>query len=394
MQDERATTKAPRAKAQRSRRRRVIETAVVVTVVAGAALLSVTMLGNSASSKFDSVGSAICDRRVDDGLPRWPRGAAVTPGVLGVVTGMPDCGAMAPSAGGGVAAGARPGGPPVSAAATPPGATAPPGNASPASFAANALDAPAPGGPAAAGHAFVSTATMTVRVEGDTATAVAEQKRQAMTIAANVGGGLFGEQSTFRGNAQAVITLKVPSAEFVGVLNALAALGEVQTQDVKTDEVTLQVIDLDARIKAAEAGLERTRGLIARSSNVIDIAQLETDAGRRQAEVENLKGQQIALADRVALSTIVLTLVSSDPVIAAPAPPPPPEPQPLPGFADGLTGGWSVFTTVGTVVLAAVGASLPFLPFVIVALIVWRVARHRSSTRSGVTPRATATASR
>ena len=41
-----------------------------------------------------------------------------------------------------------------------------------------------------------------------------------------------------------------------------------------------------------------------------------------------------------------------------------------------------MFTTVGTVVLACLGAALPFLPFLVVALVTWRLVRRRRALPS------------
>ncbi len=375
--------------AKRARPSRLLMTAAVVAAVAIVGVASITVLGRSSSSKFSSVAAAICASRVSGRSADAP----IVPGsVTQVGCGGGYAAPNAATAGAGVsssgAAGSSSGGPPLAASGPTSGASSPSASPSGAStsgastsFGTNALDAPPPPGPAAAGHAFVSTATMTVVVEGDTAKAVAEQKRAALVIAANAGGGLFGEESTFDGAAKAVITLKVPSAQFTSVLDALAGLGTPKAQDVKTDEVTLQVVDLAARLTAAENGLERTRGLLAKATNLGDVAQLEADVNRRETEVENLRGQQAMLAQRVDLSTIVLTLVSSAPVAPPPPPPQVAAPAPPPGFLDGLGAGWGVFTKVGTFVLAGLGWALPFLPFVLAAALTWWLLRRRSRSR-------------
>jgi hypothetical protein len=166
------------------------------------------------------------------------------------------------------------------------------------------------------------------------------------------------------------------------MLSELGKLGFVQANEVKTDDITDQVIDLDARITSAQNGLERTRGLLDKAANLVEVSSLENEVSRRETEVETLLGQQKTLSQRVELATIILTVVGAPaPVVAVTTPPTtapaPAEPRALPGFNDGLQGGWKVFTNVGTVVLAALGAVLPFLPFLVVAAVAWRVRRRR-----------------
>lgn len=251
-----------------------------------------------------------------------------------------------------------------------------------ASFDTDVLDAP----PAETGRSFISSATMTVRTDD-----VAGAKVKAVALTETAGGGLFGEQTTFAEKANATLTLKVPPAKFRPLLDDLAGLGSLQSQEVKTDDVTSQVVDLDARIHAAEASLARTQALLEQAASLTDIANLEREVSRRQADLESLRGQRKTLADRIDLATVVLTLTGDTPTPAiaeAKQAPPPAEP---PTFSDGLTRGTDIATTVGTWLLALVGVLVPFLP--LVALLVAAVAlsrRRRDRMTPAPTPPTTA----
>ena len=418
---------APRPAEQKRRRplRRLVNATLVVAFLSTLGLAAVTMAGRTTSSKFSSVASAICGARVerDAVVPTRPlgsKGPGPVAGVVPAVTGWSiEAAAAGESASGGCGGGgsfdsssvARTADAPGSAASSAPAPNvsaakpdASPGPAASAStpgqpsFAVKAFD-PGAANPAAAGHAFVSTATVRVRA-GDDKTEeaakpglVASKKEQAILLVEAAGGGLFGEQSSFDGQAKATVTLKVPPASFRSMLSELAKLGFLESSEVKTDDVTDQVIDVGARITAAQNGLERTRGLLAKSSNLVEVNSLENEVSRRETEVETLLGQQKTLSQRVDLATIVFTVVGAPaPVVSissstTTAPPATPATA-LPGFSDGLQGGWRVFTNVGTVVLAMIGAVLPFLPVVIVTAFAWRVLRHRRATGAPV-PRAT-----
>jgi hypothetical protein len=204
----------------------------------------------------------------------------------------------------------------------------------------------------------------------------------AIALAEGGGGGLFGEDTTFDGEARATITLKVLPTKFRQLLTDLGKLGAPEAQQVKTDDVTQQVIDLDARLSVAQEGLDRMRGLLTKASNLSDVATLESDVQRRQTEVEQLRGEQQTLSQRVDLATVILTIHGGGAIAAVSSPSTTTTTAPavaptLPGFTDGLQGGWKVFVNVGTVVLAGVGAALPFLPFVVIGLVAWRIGRRR-----------------
>jgi hypothetical protein len=367
----------------------ILMVALLGVVVVG----STTVLGKNASSKFSSVASAICDVRVDVPGGRVPAGELRPP--LAVIADVADVSAEQESAcgGGGLAA------PSVNSprvASTTVTAPAPPQTigAPAANVTADATPSSVPVlsmGPSAAGHEFISTATMTVKV--DDADVVNAKKEEAIRLIEGSGGGLFGEQTSFNGEAHATVTFKVPPEKFRPVLSELAALGELQQQEVKTDDVTQQVIDLDARITVAQESLDRMRGLLSKASDLNQVATLEADVGRRQTELEQLKGEQQTLGQRVSLATIVLTLSTSSstgsanagaPVttVATPTTTTTKAPRPLPGFSDGLENGWHVFTVGGSVVLACVGALLPFVPLVVIVGVPWLVVRRRRNRQA------------
>jgi hypothetical protein len=361
-------------------------TAVCLVALFGlVTIAATTLLGKNASQKFSSVAMACAVIQPPLAVVGFGDGGG---GEHELATGCGDAGAVASSS-----AGQTPASVPADVLSQAGRATA--SSAAPAPPAAAVASAPAEPAPSpldagpAAGHAFISTATMTVKV--DDVNVVNQKKEEAVALVEGSGGGLFGEQTSFNGGAHATVTFKVPPARFRPLLSSLAALGALQEQEVKTDDVTQQVIDLDARIVAAQDGLDRMRGLLAKASDLNQVATLEADVSRRQTELEQLKGEQQTLGQRVDLATIVLTITdgsstgpggTTPPVVAGTSgssPTTTAAPKPLPGFGDGLENGWHVFTTVGTVVLACLGAALPFLPFLVVALVTWRLVRRRRS---------------
>jgi hypothetical protein len=221
---------------------------------------------------------------------------------------------------------------------------------------------------------FISTATMTVEV-----TDVAVAKPRMVADAQSLGGALFSEETSYGRQARSTITLKVPPAEFNRALEKVAALGSLVSQQVKTDDVTRQVIDLEARINAASASLDRVQGLLGGARNIADVISLEGEVTKRQAELESLRGQQKTLQGRISMATIVVTLdggpVDRDPLR---------EPE-LPGFLDGFRGGWELAKALAVLTSAVIGALLPFLPVIVLALLGlrWWGRRRRARRAAG-----------
>ncbi len=262
--------------------------------------------------------------------------------------------------------------------------------ADPASLNTNAVNQPT----AEPGRSVISSATLTVQVDD-----VGAAKDKAAGAAEKAGGFLFAEQTTFGEKSQATMTLKVPPPAFRGLLDELGHLGVLAAEEVKSDDVTQQVIDLQARITATEASLGRTRDLLGGAKSIAEVTQLENEVVRRQADLESLRGQQKTLQAKVDMATIVLTLSGDKDMTPAVQKQREEaerkrqeeerkknEAKPLPGFFDGLSGGLRVATDVGTVCLAVIGALLPFLPLAILAYVVLRLTTRARRRRDAGRP--------
>jgi hypothetical protein len=220
------------------------------------------------------------------------------------------------------------------------------------------------------GQQLVSTATMTVQVDDVVA---AKQKANAVVTGLDPADELFAEQTNLSQSATSTITYKVAPAKLAEAMNDLGAMGKLTAQEVKTDDVTQQVVDLDARVKAAEDSTARVTDLLAKTSSVTELAQVEDELTKREADLESLRGQQRTLAARTSLATIVLTLTTTVPPAAIAEA----SAKPLPGFLDGLRGGWDAFVSVMTVTGAVAGALLPFVWIPVLLALAWRVLRRR-----------------
>lgn len=177
-------------------------------------------------------------------------------------------------------------------------------------------------------------------------------------------------------SAYSSITVQVPASRLDGLVEAISALGTVDTVDVSAQDVTSQAVDLDARIRALQASVDRVTALLAEASDISDLMAIEAQLSSRQAELDALKAQRTWLADQVAMSTLT---VSIQPVTTV-------EPVDAPGFGSGLESGWNALVSAIAVGVTAVGF---FLPFVVVLLViavplavlcVWIVRRHRRLT--------------
>ena len=220
------------------------------------------------------------------------------------------------------------------------------------------------GDPIQAGRSIIATAEVSLEVDdapGASARAV------EVAIAA---GGFLAQQEARPADGVVTLTLRVPTDQFQGALGRLEGLGEVLSQRVDTQDVTEQVVDLESRIASARVSVTRVRDLLEGSGDVAQLATVEGELARREADLESLLGRQRVLGDQVDLATIRLDLREPEAVED-------PEDDPLPGFLGGLRGGWDGFVTTASVLITGLGYALPFVVLAGVVGAVWLGLRRR-----------------
>ncbi len=177
---------------------------------------------------------------------------------------------------------------------------------------------------------------------------------EAIRITESVGGRVDGRSEYApRGGdkGSATLTLRLPADNLTETLEKLKVLGEVQEVSLNATDVTMQTQDLDARITALSASVDRLIGLLATATDTDTLIQLETAISDRQGELESLKSQQRFLDDQVSLSTVTLNLVSEQVV---------PDAEPV-TFLDGVVAGWNGFLAFFSGLLVVLGVLLPWL---------------------------------
>lgn len=216
------------------------------------------------------------------------------------------------------------------------------------------------------GRDVIQIAELTVRTD-DVAAAVA--RTRSLVGAA---GGTVSAETTSAGSRRtqrSVLTVRVPAPRYAELLDRLAGLGTLQEQHSSSDDVSLEVIDVEARIASAERALARLRDLLDRAQTLSDVVSLEGELSRREADLEALKGQQAYLEDQTSLSTITLTLLPPRVEQAD-------EDEPT-GFLAGLGAGWGALQRLLGLAATTLGVLLPFVVLLGVLLLpTWAVVRR------------------
>lgn len=103
--------------------------------------------------------------------------------------------------------------------------------------------------------------------------------------------------------------LHFPAAECNAALAALKALGRVEQEQQGGEEVTAQVVDLDARLKNARETETRLQDILkTRTGKVSDVLEVENQIAETRQNIEQMEGEQKALHNRITFSAITLDL--------------------------------------------------------------------------------------
>ncbi|MGD1907102.1 MAG: DUF4349 domain-containing protein [Leptolyngbyaceae cyanobacterium] len=107
--------------------------------------------------------------------------------------------------------------------------------------------------------------------------------------------------------------LRVPQTNLELTLRSLKALGEVDYQSVTADDVSNQLVDLQARIRNLRKSEEALLEIMERSGSVADILAVSQELSVVRETIERADAQRSNLQNQVAFSTITLTLESANP---------------------------------------------------------------------------------
>jgi hypothetical protein len=262
-------------------------------------------------------------------------------------------------------------------------ATAPTANPAAGGQAANAAAAiPAP--------LIVRTGTLELEV-GDLGQAIAA----ADSAVTRAGGYVSAStRSATTDESTAGATYRIPSATWDTTLGALHALArEVKAEEIKTDEVTGQVVDLGARISNLRATEAALQAIMAKAKKISDVLAVQEQLTTTRSEIERLVAEKGSLVDQASFGSLSVTFRL--PVQPKPAA----TPTPAKGWDPGtdVARATGKLVTIGqTTTSAGIWLAIVGLPVAIAGLILllvawqtvrlgrWMLARRSEATGSSL----------
>jgi hypothetical protein len=115
-------------------------------------------------------------------------------------------------------------------------------------------------------------------------------------------------QSSIRNSGSDVsadVTYRIPAASWDEALAGLHQLADrVTDEEVGTEDVTAQVVDLDARLANARATEAALQAIMDRAQTITDVLKVQQELTNIRGDIESMSAQRDYLANRAAFGTL------------------------------------------------------------------------------------------
>jgi hypothetical protein len=132
--------------------------------------------------------------------------------------------------------------------------------------------------------------------------------QQAEQLIRGLGGHVAASQASNDGEQQtATVTYRIPAARWSDALAGIRALGaKVLNEDVGSEDVTTQVVDLEARISNLQSTEAALQAIMTQATTITDVLKVQDELTAVRSEIETLTAQRDHLAARAALATLTV----------------------------------------------------------------------------------------
>jgi Domain of unknown function (DUF4349) len=225
------------------------------------------------------------------------------------------------------------------------------------------------GGLSSLGPKVVQTASLTLSIPRDR---FSERVDEARTLAAGLGGFVVSSTAS-QGRDQRLergtLVLRIPERSYAQAMEALSGLGRVEARKESGQDVSQELVDLEARARHLEAVERQLLVLLEQADNVPAALAVQQRLNEVQLELEQVRGRRAYLDDQVAFATISLAIHERGGAVAG-------EEDAAWGFVDAWrTAARGFVTVVGWLLVAAVTVA-PLVLLVALALLAGRLARR------------------
>lgn len=137
-----------------------------------------------------------------------------------------------------------------------------------------------------------------------------EAARRNLSRAVNQHGGYVSDSSVERHRIDnksyktGMVVLRIPAENFTAMMGETEAVGTVLESRTNVEDVTEQLVDIEARLENLRAQRDQLRKLYRNATDTEDVLAVQRRLSDVQGEIERLEARQQNLRRQVALSTI------------------------------------------------------------------------------------------
>ncbi len=107
------------------------------------------------------------------------------------------------------------------------------------------------------------------------------------------------------------VEIRVPQQKLDATLDALTEIGTVYSRTITTEDVSSQLVDIQARLSNARKSEEALQEIMSRSGDISDVLEVSRELSNVRQSIEQMAAQQNNLQTQVRYSTISLRLESA-----------------------------------------------------------------------------------
>jgi len=203
---------------------------------------------------------------------------------------------------------------------------------------------------------LIKRASLVLKVES-----MEETLAQVRSLTVTQQGDILSLQDQGESNRSVSIELRVPQYKLDIALDELSEIGTIRSRSISSEDVSSQLVDLDARLSNARRSEAALQEIMSRSGEISDVLEVSRELSNVRQNIEQMAAAQKNLQTQVRYSTINLRLESA--VAASPTTVP---------FARQLSSTWSAathsFSTFTTDLLQLGLWLLVYSPYILVVL--------------------------
>lgn len=189
-------------------------------------------------------------------------------------------------------------------------------------------------------------------------------------VAARYGGFVLGSTVSGGERRSGFVTIRVRSEDFDRAMADLRRLGDVESESVSGQDVSMQVVDLEARLASWKAQREVLLRLMDQAKTVSDTLKVQTELQTVQMNIEQIDAELTYLQDQVDLSSINVALREPGANEGI---------DDRPRIGDAWAKAVDAFLGVIVAMIVGLGYLVPIVVVLAAAVWIWRAVRRRRS---------------